>query len=64
MQQATKRSLAKGEAAPFLLPGCEMLVPWSDSGQPCAFEARCPHEGQSPVDDSALNGRALNGSLR
>lgn len=53
------RYLAEGESVPFLLEGHEVLVVWPDGGQPRAFKARCPHEGQSLVNNSQFNGRTL-----
>ena len=54
-----QRYLAEGEAVPFTLDGHEVLVPWPDGGTPRAFDGRCPHEGQSLVNNSEFNGRTL-----
>lgn len=39
--------LAEGEMRDFLLDGREVVVTWARGGRPCAFDARCPHEGIS-----------------
>lgn len=54
-----QRYLAEGESVPFLIDGEEVLVLWPDGGQPRAFVGRCPHEGQSLVNNSDFNGRIL-----
>lgn len=54
-----RRYIAEGESVPFQLDGQELLVVWADGGEPRAFEGRCPHEGQSLVNNSDFNGRIL-----
>ncbi|MDY6956874.1 MAG: Rieske 2Fe-2S domain-containing protein [Pseudomonadota bacterium] len=54
-----QKYLAEGESVPFLIDGAEVLVLWPDGGQPRAFVGRCPHEGQSLVNNSDFNGRIL-----
>lgn len=54
-----RKYLAEGESVPFLVDGQDVLVLWPDGGQPRAFVGRCPHEGQSLINNSDFNGRIL-----
>lgn len=39
--------LAEGEMRDFIIDGREVVVTWKEGGAPCAFDAKCPHEGVS-----------------
>lgn len=50
--------LAEGERVPCMVDGKEIIVMWADGGEPCAYDARCPHEGVS-LARGDFNGRIL-----
>ena len=50
--------LWEGEMEAFEVDGEEVLVVWSDGGEPCAFQGMCPHQ-DIPLIEGQFDGKKV-----
>ena len=51
--------LYEGELVPCVVGDREIIIVWSDGGQPKAYDAACPHADVSLARGGHFNGRTL-----